>query len=653
VHPLLIYDPRALDYIDLISLEYFESDNTTVRLHTSSNSTKYSTYVHNNNIQAPVPRNQDLPERAKTKLTGKCILVATSHAWFFQSHPDPEGVKLNLIKNMFAPQLRKRYPYTKIVLFDDWHSCPQWPRETEAEEIRFRKAMEYMNSMYVYCDVVLFLEVPLPDLDTTVRTCTIVPSEQNWSFFIDVVQFQSSSTPSSSHLQIQHNDIITSIDKDLNPTVAKLASLKTPTLISFLRRPFGRPNQTPPHQRGWLYAERITIAIKTAASPPSQFDNVVISNNSDLRMQIFRWSDELRDAAKLEKFKPGSIAEVLEDFKRLLATKTFTWPGNDTLVIKIIEDLVKKFKLNWEEESKRQSSMGQRARELLLSWGQFSNQYVERAFRQDANDGVSIVLQLLGVVIVGPVIAMIPFLFEITETPEDDVFLIALFANLTSSFMCQVCVTVFRHSFGSVPMFSFHNFIAWTHKLVIGTIVTITLRLTLGLYILPLDFVCGVISFLFVAMPIENTFFRWITLIDPRSEKKVYFTWGQYCECPRHLLFDAKTRESIDRVSSTTNLTMVFGLAYPLLAGVFFRSSTVVQCTLVLLFFFMRAFYEYTLDSITCPRFGSDGMPNIMFSCVALHEICLSIMLYVLFSSFFFFYFHPLTQPHAHTHTQN
>jgi hypothetical protein len=46
VHPLLIYDPRALDYIELISLEYFESDNTTVRLHTSSNSTKYSTDIH-------------------------------------------------------------------------------------------------------------------------------------------------------------------------------------------------------------------------------------------------------------------------------------------------------------------------------------------------------------------------------------------------------------------------------------------------------------------------------------------------------------------------------------------------------------------------------------------------------------------------------
>ena len=30
VHPLLIYDPHALDYIEVISLEYFESEETKV-----------------------------------------------------------------------------------------------------------------------------------------------------------------------------------------------------------------------------------------------------------------------------------------------------------------------------------------------------------------------------------------------------------------------------------------------------------------------------------------------------------------------------------------------------------------------------------------------------------------------------------------------
>jgi len=190
-HPLLEYDPCALKYIDLIDLEYFECEYT----------------------QAPVPRNQDLPKEAKTILTERSILVSTSHAWFYQSHPDPEGTKLNLIKFKFAPYLRKQYPNTKIAVFDDWHSCPQWPRKSQAEEDRFRKAMDHMNSMYCYCDVVLFLEAKLPDLDMRVRTCNLVPSEYDWTFFIDVIQFACSSS-STKKCEISKGDIIVAVDGD-------------------------------------------------------------------------------------------------------------------------------------------------------------------------------------------------------------------------------------------------------------------------------------------------------------------------------------------------------------------------------------------------------------------------------------------------------
>ncbi len=48
--------------IQVLKLEYFEAETT----------------------KAPVPRNQEVPKEAFGKLTGKTILVATSHAWFFQ-----------------------------------------------------------------------------------------------------------------------------------------------------------------------------------------------------------------------------------------------------------------------------------------------------------------------------------------------------------------------------------------------------------------------------------------------------------------------------------------------------------------------------------------------------------------------------------------
>ena len=40
IHPLLQYDPQALDYIEVIRLEYFESDETKVRL-----SIQYYSYI--------------------------------------------------------------------------------------------------------------------------------------------------------------------------------------------------------------------------------------------------------------------------------------------------------------------------------------------------------------------------------------------------------------------------------------------------------------------------------------------------------------------------------------------------------------------------------------------------------------------------------
>ena len=127
IHPLLRYDPHIFNGgIQLIKLEYLENPDT----------------------KAPVPRNQEVPKKAFGELTGRSILVATSHAWFHQCHPDPQGVKLDILRKYFFPRLRKRYPYTQILVFDDWHSCPQWPRRTKEENDRFKKCMDHMNSIY-------------------------------------------------------------------------------------------------------------------------------------------------------------------------------------------------------------------------------------------------------------------------------------------------------------------------------------------------------------------------------------------------------------------------------------------------------------------------------------------------------------------------
>ena len=128
MHPLEREDPIAYNFIQFVRLGYLEAE-----------------------APIPIPRHQELPGDAFGKLTGRTILLSLSHGWFFQNHPDPRGRKLDLIRNVFAPRLRERYPHTSIVVFFDFLATPQRPR-TDDEEERFRIAMERMNSVYVYAD---------------------------------------------------------------------------------------------------------------------------------------------------------------------------------------------------------------------------------------------------------------------------------------------------------------------------------------------------------------------------------------------------------------------------------------------------------------------------------------------------------------------
>ena len=94
IHPLQLNDPEALKYIKLVRWDFILRE-----------------------IDYPVPRRQDIPPRAFGEINGKCIVLCTSHAWYYQCHPDPEGTKLQIMRSHFGPLLRERYPDTEILLF--------------------------------------------------------------------------------------------------------------------------------------------------------------------------------------------------------------------------------------------------------------------------------------------------------------------------------------------------------------------------------------------------------------------------------------------------------------------------------------------------------------------------------------------------------
>ena len=149
LHPLELNDKLAFERIKTVKLDFLTEEAT-----------------------SPIPRCQALPPHAFGKLTGRSILVSLSHAWLFQTHPDPYGAKLDLLKNTFAPRLRERYPHTDIQVFYDYLSLPQEPRMDDDGDM-FYDAMERFHSIYLYADVILFLELEFPKLDMTIHTATV------------------------------------------------------------------------------------------------------------------------------------------------------------------------------------------------------------------------------------------------------------------------------------------------------------------------------------------------------------------------------------------------------------------------------------------------------------------------------------------------
>ena len=171
LHPLELHDTFAFQSIKTVRLDFLSGEEVT----------------------SPIPRCQDLPTHAFSRLTGRSILVSVSHAWFFQTHPDPYGAKLDLLKNVFAPLLKARYPHTDIQVFFDFLSLPQEPR-TDDDNEKWCDAVNRMASVYIYSDVILLLDTDLPEIDMTIHTAKISMSTYEFCDFIDTVQVLTTSS---------------------------------------------------------------------------------------------------------------------------------------------------------------------------------------------------------------------------------------------------------------------------------------------------------------------------------------------------------------------------------------------------------------------------------------------------------------------------
>lgn len=427
IHPLELNDKLAFDTIKTVRLKFLTDE-----------------------AKAPIPRCQALPSHAFSKLTGRSILVSLSHGWFFQTHPDPYGEKLDLIRNVFAPQLRQRYPHTDIQVFFDYLASPQRPRTKEEDKV-FATAMDRMNSMYVYADVIVFLEVDLPKLDMTIHSAHVDLSKYKFFDFVDTIQVSETKSKNGP----QQSDCIQTCDSSKVESASQLNLLNDTHTLTYLYRPFGRPNTIINNDRGWLFLERITIAVKTAAADKSQFDDIVVSNSEDLRTQIFVWTEQLREAARKQKTKPRALRDLLEDFDKELTSKRFSFSSDESVVRELMTKLINQFADDWKGEVEKQNTMSTRAREILLRWGSFSEDYVKRAEllcdSEDVKDRRSWILLSVIVGVIAPAIGVLPFVFSLEDDGMDptrdrlvvsSIWIGVLLSYVVCARAC-VCVTFF------------------------------------------------------------------------------------------------------------------------------------------------------------------------------------------------------------------
>ena len=76
---------------------------------------------------------------------------------------------------------------------------------------------------------------------------------------------------------------------------------------------------------------------------------------------------------------------------------------------------------------------------------------------------------------------------------------------------------------------------------------------------MPFEMLCNVVLFVTTLMPLERALLKIIPVADMRTNKKSYFTLGQYSDLPHNLLLDPVAKAGVKRIVSTTKIGTLFG----------------------------------------------------------------------------------------------
>lgn len=300
-------------------------------------------------LPVPWPRSQDIEACSVAKPQKDDFVVAVSHAWPYQAHPDPLGQKAAALQELLASARAVHKPKGKTLLFLDFISTPQRPfrqgqaPRTPEEDAAFAVALKAFPLIYLMADVTLHLDVELSAVpgdgeifeaelaDLTLAKLQLVGAAVQVT---DVKEGVEAVAPFDVVTKIGGTSIKSLAD------VQRARDSQTPTLTSWFccaddsasmtmqRAPFGRRNVLAADVKGWIFLERFVSMVKAAMVPESQAKGVTFSNSQAILDQIFAGGARLRKAAVAGK---AALALELQRFAKELDSKKFSATSMDKL----------------------------------------------------------------------------------------------------------------------------------------------------------------------------------------------------------------------------------------------------------------------------------------------------------------------------------
>ncbi|CAE7201320.1 mobA [Symbiodinium natans] len=302
-------------------------------------------------LPTPWPRCQELIELlgAKRKVPTKDdLILAVSHAWSHQLHPDPLGQKAKTVKELTHQAVKDYQISGEALLFFDFMSMSQNPflpgqrERTPDEQADFLKAINALPEIFFTADAVLHIDGDWPELEVEHLHETLKEEElgkfelrENGTVVLAYNQYQAddgslAKLPVYTVESVDGAKQVSSIS-DLTPKKKRFSMPKFLCPNSILPEkedpvfvvrpsPLGKRNAVPADERGWIYFERLVSTIRVALTDEQYAARTCYSNIPELKKSILKRAEVLRHAAATSN---AALKHQFEVYIEEIKTKTF------------------------------------------------------------------------------------------------------------------------------------------------------------------------------------------------------------------------------------------------------------------------------------------------------------------------------------------